>query len=112
MAFSGTMVSSGQGRGGVFEIFSLFSIRTIYATLLSWRMVKGTRILRICIGIVTVAQLLVTYLPALRVVFHTRPVPLLDGLLMPGVCAAIFGVVDVGLRLRAARESRGFRARS
>lgn len=91
----------------VMEIFHLFFIRNIYGTSLTWSAAKGTRVVWITVIAVTVAQFAVTYLPPLRRVFGTEPVPLLDGLLIVGVGVALFAVIEtekqLRLRLRAMR---------
>jgi len=87
----------------VMEILHIFFIRNIYATSLTWRLVRGTKIIWASVISVTAAQFAITLLPPLQRVFDTRPVPLLDGFLIVGVGVALLAVVEVEkqLRLRA-----------
>ncbi|HEX6155978.1 MAG TPA: cation-transporting P-type ATPase [Burkholderiales bacterium] len=91
----------------VMEIFHLFFIRNIYGTSLTWKAVRGTKVVWITVIVVTAAQFAITYLPPLQAIFETRPVSLPDGLLVVGVGVALFAVVEVEkqlrLRLRAMR---------
>jgi magnesium-transporting ATPase (P-type) len=91
----------------VMEIFHLFFIRNIYGTSLTWSAVKGTRVVWMTVIAVTLAQFAITYLPPLQRVFATEPVSLLDGLLIVGVGAALFAVIEtekqIRLRARAMR---------
>jgi magnesium-transporting ATPase (P-type) len=84
----------------ILEIFHLFFIRNMYGTSLTWRAVKGTKVIWATVIGVTVAQFAVTYLPALQQVFSTEAVPLLDGLLTVGVGAAFFAIIEVEKQLR------------
>lgn len=91
----------------VMEIFHLFFIRNIYGTSLTWGAVQGTPVVWMTVIAVTLAQFAITYLPPLQRIFATAPVPLLDGLLIIGVGAALFAVIEaekqLRLRLRAMR---------
>jgi magnesium-transporting ATPase (P-type) len=49
----------------VMEIFHLFFIRNIYGTSLTWKAVRGTKVVWLTVIIVTVAQFAITYLPFL-----------------------------------------------
>ena len=86
----------------VLEIFHLFFIRNIYGTSLTWKAVKGTRIIWTCVVVVTLAQFAITYLPPLQQVFETRAVPLLDGLLIIACGAVFFAVIETEKQLRLA----------
>ena len=55
----------------VLEIFHLFFIRNIYGTSLTWKAVRGTRVIWACVVAVTAAQFAITYLPPLQEVFDT-----------------------------------------
>jgi magnesium-transporting ATPase (P-type) len=91
----------------VMEIFQLLFIRNVYSRSLTWSAVKGTRYVWIAVLAATLAQLAITYLPALQRVFATEAVPLLDGMLIVGVGAALFAVLEtekqIRLRVRATR---------
>ncbi|MDP2261206.1 MAG: cation-transporting P-type ATPase [Caulobacter sp.] len=84
----------------VLEIFHLFFIRNIYGTSLTWRAVRGTRVIWLCVITITLAQFLVTYLPPLQQVFGTRAVPLTDGLLIVAVGAVFFAIIEAEKQLR------------
>ncbi len=91
----------------VMEIFHLFFIRNIYGTSLTWKAVRGTRVVWLTVIIITVAQFSITYLPPLQAVFATEAVSFLDGLLIVGVGIALFAIIEIEkqlrLRLRAMR---------
>ena len=92
----------------VMEIFHLFFVRNIYGTSLTWKAVRGTRVVWATVIAVTVAQLAVTYLPPLQTVFATESVPLLDGLLIFGVGAALFAIIETEKQVRLAiKRARG-----
>ncbi len=91
----------------VMEIFHLFFIRNIYGTSLTWKAVRGTKVVWMTVIIVTAAQFSITYLPPLQRIFETRPVPLFDGVLVVAVGVALFAIIEIEkqlrLRLRAMR---------
>ncbi len=84
----------------VLEIFHLFFIRNIYGTSLTWKAVRGTRVIWSCVIVVTAAQFAVTYLPPLQQVFGTVAVPLVDGFLLVGVGVAFFAIIEAEKQLR------------
>lgn len=86
----------------VMEIFHLFFIRNIYSTSLTWQAVRGTRVVWAVVIAVTVAQFAITYLPPLQAVFATKPVPLLDGLLIVGIGVSLFAIIEMEKQLRLA----------
>lgn len=93
----------------VMEIFHLFFIRNIYGTSLTWKAVRGTKVVWITVVVVTVAQFSITYLPALQRVFATRPIAWFDGLPIIGVGVTLFAIIEIEkqlrLRLRMLRSS-------
>lgn len=91
----------------VMEIFHLFFIRNIYGTSLTWKAVRGTRVVWASVIAVALAQFSITYAPPLQSVFATRPISLFDGMLIVGVGATLFAVLEVEkqLRLSVRRES-------
>lgn len=95
----------------VLEIFHLFFIRNIYGTSLTWRAVKGTRVVWATVLSVTAAQFAVTYLPPLQRVFATEAVPFLDGLGIVVVGIVFFAIIEVEKQLRLS-VYRGRRAAS
>lgn len=84
----------------VLEIFHLFFIRNIYGTSLTWKAVKGTRMIWICVVAVMAAQVLITYAPPLQQVFDTRAVPLMDGLLIVAVGVVFFAIIETEKQIR------------
>jgi magnesium-transporting ATPase (P-type) len=89
----------------VMEIFHLFFIRNIYGTSLTWKAMRGTKVVWTTVVVITSAQFAVTYIPQLQAIFSTKAVPFLDGLLIVGVGIAFFAIVEIEkqirLRLRA-----------
>jgi magnesium-transporting ATPase (P-type) len=89
----------------VMEIFHLFFIRNIYGTSLTWKAVRGTKVVWAVVGVITVAQFAITYLPSLQAIFATQSIPFLDGVLIVGVGVALFAIIEtekqIRLRLRA-----------
>lgn len=98
----------------VMEIFHLFFIRNIYDTSLTWKAVRGTRMVWTLVIVITVAQFAITYLPFLQAVFATEPIPFWDGLLIVGVGVALFAIVETEkqIRLRASQKMTSDEARS
>ncbi|TNE77210.1 MAG: cation-transporting P-type ATPase [Gammaproteobacteria bacterium] len=84
----------------VLEIFNLFFIRNIYGTSLTWNAVRGTPVVWMAIFAVALAQLAITYLPILQTVFDTKPVALMDGLIILGIGIAMFIVTETEKQLR------------
>lgn len=84
----------------VLEIFHLFFIRNIYGTSLTWKAVRGTRVVWMCVIAITLAQFAVTYLPPLQQVFGTQPVPFFDGMLIVAVGVVFFAVIESEKQLR------------
>lgn len=84
----------------ILEIFHLFYIRNIHTTSLTWEAVRGTPAVWICLMIVVVGQLLFTYAPFMQDIFDTRPVTLIDGVILIGVGAAFFAIVEMEKQLR------------
>src|SRR5690606_16152354 len=76
----------------VLEIFHLFFIRNIHSTSLTLAAARGTRVVWTVVIIITAAQFAVTYVPLLQAVLGTRPVPLMDGLLIVAVGVAFFAL--------------------
>jgi hypothetical protein len=52
------------------------------------------------VAAVTAAQFAVTYLPPLQRLLGTEPVPLRDGLLIVGVGAAFFAIIEIEKQIR------------
>ena len=93
----------------VMEIFHLFFIRNVYGTSLTWKTVRGTKIVWIVVITITAAQFAITYLPPLQAIFTTESIPFWDGVLIFGIGAALFAIIEtekqIRLRLRAPLSS-------
>ena len=90
----------------VMEIFHLFFIRNIHGTSLTWKAVRGTRVVWGTVLAVTAAQFAVTYLPPLQAVFGTEPVAIFDGVLIVAVGVALFAVIEIEKQLRLSLRRR------
>ncbi len=91
----------------VLEIFHLFFIRNIHGTSLTWRTVRGTRVVWTVVIAVIGAQLAVTYLPPLQQALGTRPVPFSDGLLIVAIGCAFFALIEIEKQIRLALNGYG-----
>jgi len=84
----------------VMEIFHLFFIRNIYGTSLTWKAVRGTKVVWATVIAVTAAQFAITYLPPLQALFSTVAVPFMDGVIIVGVGVALFAIIETEKQLR------------
>ena len=95
----------------VMEIFHLFFTRNIYGTSLTWKTVRGTGVVWTTVIVIVVAQCAITYLPPLQTVFATESIPILDGVLIVGIGAALLAVIEtekqIRLHLKALNRSPG-----
>jgi magnesium-transporting ATPase (P-type) len=82
------------------EIFHLFFIRNIHASSLTWETVRATKEIWTASAIVVAAQLAITYLPPLQKIFGTEAMSLADCLLIVGVGAGQFMIIEAEKRLR------------
>ncbi len=89
----------------VLEIFHLFFIRNIHGTSLTWAAVRGTRVVWTVVAIITGAQFAVTYLAPLQAVLGTAPVPAFDGLLIVGIGATFFALIEIEKQIRLGLRS-------
>jgi calcium-translocating P-type ATPase len=89
----------------VMEIFHLFFIRNIHGTSLTWAAARGTRVVWLVVLAISAAQFAVTYLPPLQAMLGTHPVPLLDGLLIVGVGAMFFAIIEIEKQIRLGLRS-------
>ena len=89
----------------VLEIFHLFFIRNIHGTSLTWAAVRGTKVVWTVVVVITAAQFAVTYLPPLQSVLGTVAVPLFDGLLIVGIGAAFFALIEIEKQIRLGLKS-------
>lgn len=84
----------------VLEIFHLFFIRNIHSTSLTWKAVRGTKVVWVVIAIITAAQFAVTYLAPLQTLLGTMAVPLTDGLLIIAIGVCFFAVIEIEKQIR------------
>jgi len=84
----------------VMEIFHLFFIRNIYGTSLTWKAVRGTKVVWATVIAVTVAQFAITYMPPMQSLFSTVAVPLMDGMIIVGVGVVLFAIIETEKQLR------------
>jgi len=84
----------------VLEIFHLFFIRNMQGTSLTWAAARGTPVVWTVVVAVTAAQFAVTYLPPLQSVLGTVAVRPIDGLLIVGVGAVFFAIVEIEKQIR------------
>jgi magnesium-transporting ATPase (P-type) len=66
----------------VFEIFYLFNVRYLHMTSITWRGALGTPAVLAAITVVVAAQFAFTYAPFMQSLFETRPVALVDGMVI------------------------------
>ena len=86
----------------VMEIFHLFFVRNIYGTSITWRAIKGTKVVWTVIIVVTVSQFAITYLPPLQELFETSNVAFFDGMLIIGVGITMFVITEIEKQIRLA----------
>ncbi|MDI1308192.1 MAG: cation-transporting P-type ATPase [Methylotenera sp.] len=84
----------------VMEIFHLFFIRNIYGTSLTWKAVRGTKVVWLTVMIVAVAQMAITYLPPLQEIFATESIPFWDGVLVVSIGASLFTIIETEKQIR------------
>ncbi len=76
------------------EIVYLFNIRYLHLRSLTWQGVRGTPAVLVAIGSVTLAQLAFTYVPAMNLIFDSRPLPLIEGALALGAGVLLLLVLE------------------
>ncbi|NAZ35282.1 HAD-IC family P-type ATPase [Rubellimicrobium sp. CFH 75288] len=86
----------------VLGIFSLFYVRYLHGTSLTWDGVRATPAVWITVLAVTAAQFAVTYLPPLQALFGTAALPLRDGLMIVATGAVFLGLLETEKALRLA----------
>ncbi|MCG8383695.1 MAG: cation-transporting P-type ATPase [Gammaproteobacteria bacterium] len=84
----------------VMEIFHLFFIRNIYGTSLTWKAVRGTKVVWATVAAITGAQFIITYFPPLQGIFGTHPVSFFDGILILCLGVALFTIIETEKQLR------------
>ncbi|MCX5493850.1 cation-transporting P-type ATPase [Kaistia dalseonensis] len=78
----------------VLEIFYLFNVRYLHMTSITWRGVLGTPAVLLAVSIVVLAQLAFTYLPIMNQIFDTRPIALLDGVVIIAVGVVLMVILE------------------
>ena len=84
----------------VLEIFHLFFIRNIYGTSLTWKAVRGTKVIWATVVAIIAAQFAITYMPPLQRIIGTKTIPFVDGLLIVGVGVIFFIIIEIEKQLR------------
>ena len=90
----------------VLEIFHLFFIRNIHGTSLTWSAARGTKVVWTVVVAITAAQFAITYIPVLQSVLGTEPVALFDGLLIVGIGAVFFAIIEIEKQIRLGLQRR------
>ncbi len=83
----------------VLEIFYLFSVRCLHVTRFSWEGLRGTMAVMYAVAAVVVAQIVFTYTPWFQTVFDTRPIRLVDALVVVATGVALMAVLEVEKRV-------------
>lgn len=78
----------------VMEIFYLFNVRFLHMRSLSWRGALGTPAVLLALAAVVAGQFAFTYLPVMQAIFDTRPVALLDGVMIIAIGIALMVVLE------------------
>ena len=78
----------------VMEIFYLFNVRFLHMRSLSWRGALGTPAVLLALAAVVAGQFAFTYLPIMQAIFDTRPVALLDGVMIIAIGVALMVVLE------------------
>ena len=89
----------------VLEIFHLFFIRNIHSTSLTWAAARGTKVVWTVVIAIAAAQFAVTYLAPIQAVLGTAPVPVFDGLLIVGIGAVFFALIEIEKQIRLGLRS-------
>jgi magnesium-transporting ATPase (P-type) len=84
----------------VMEIFHLFFIRNIYNTSLTWKAMRGTKVVWMTVIVIITAQFAITYIPFLQKIFATESVPFRDGVLMIAIGVALFAITETEKQMR------------
>ena len=82
------------------EIFHLLFIRNIYASSLSWKIVRGTKVVWTVVVIVILAQAIITYFQPIQMVFETRSLACVDALLVMSTGIVLFAILEIEKQIR------------
>lgn len=94
------------------EIFYLFSVRNSRRTSLTWRAALGTPAVLSGVGSVIALQVGFTYLPFMQSIFQTRPLALVDALVIIGAGMALFVIMEIEKRVGRVLLSRHWLGRN
>ncbi len=83
----------------VMEMFYLFSVRFLNTSALSLKAMLGTRPVLIAIGAVTLLQFVFTYAPFMEAFFDTRPIGLVQGLMIAAVGPVLLLLLEIEKRV-------------
>lgn len=84
----------------IMEIFHLLYIRNMDNIHLTWQSIKGTKPVWMAIILVTLAQLAITYIPALQGIFDTRAIALKEGIIIIGLGMVLFAILESEKQIR------------
>jgi magnesium-transporting ATPase (P-type) len=91
----------------VLEIFYLFNVRYLHMTSITLRGALGTPPVLIALGAVVIAQLTFTYAPFMHELFETRPVGIVDGIVI--IAAGVLLMLALEGEKIALRRSGAFK---
>jgi magnesium-transporting ATPase (P-type) len=78
----------------VFEIFYLFNVRYLHMASITLRGALGTAPVLLALLTVVVAQFAFTYTPIMQGLFETRPVPIVDGILIVAAGVLLMAILE------------------
>jgi magnesium-transporting ATPase (P-type) len=78
----------------VLEIFYLFNVRYLHMTSITLRGALGTPAVLAAVAAAVAAQLAFTYLPVMHALFDSRPLGLVDGLLIIGIGVGLMFLLE------------------
>ena len=84
----------------VMEIAYLFFIRNVHNIHLTWKRIRGTKIMWLTIAIVTGGQCCITYTPPLQKIFGMASMPMVDALLVLCVGSLLYLCVELEKQIR------------
>ena len=79
----------------VLEIFYLFNIRYLHMTSFTWTGVRGTGPVLAAVAVVIAGQFAFTYLPVMNAIFDSRPLALMDGVIVVAIGALSLAVLEI-----------------
>ncbi len=88
----------------ILEIFQLFFIRNIHKPGLNLQSFKGTSIIWLAIGLLVLAQAMITYLPAIQAFFDTEAIPMKDNLILFTLGGLFFILLEMLKKIRTPKK--------